>query len=63
MKTRINLNALFTACLKFVWLNIIWQFLELIFYNQIQPRIVDDIIGLFIFYYIYQTEKGRRQSA
>lgn len=63
MKIRINLNALFAASIKFICICVIWQFLELIFYNQIQPRAVDDIIGFFIYYYIYQTEKYRRQGS
>jgi hypothetical protein len=34
---------------------IIWQLLELIFYKEIQPRIVDDIMGVLFFQFIYQA--------
>lgn len=43
--------------IKFLLIGILWQVLELIFYGEIQPRIVDDIIGLFLFYYIYRSEQ------
>lgn len=34
---------------------IIWQVLELVFYKEIQPRIVDDIMGILFFVFIYQA--------
>lgn len=33
----------------------IWQLLELIFYKEIQPRIVDDIMGVLFFQFIYRA--------
>ena len=57
----INNKALFVTCLKAFKVAIIWQILELIFYSEIQSRIVDDIIWFFIFYYIYQAEKWKRK--
>jgi hypothetical protein len=36
-------------------LSVIWQLLELIFYKEIQPRIVDDIMGVLFFQFIYQA--------
>lgn len=36
-------------------LGIIWQALELIFYKEIQPRIVDDIMGILFFLFIYRA--------
>lgn len=36
-------------------LAVIWQLLELIFYKEIQPRIVDDIMGVLLFQFIYRA--------
>lgn len=40
---------------RYLVLVIIWQLLELIFYKEIQPRIVDDIMGVLFFQFIYQA--------
>lgn len=48
--------------LKFLLLILIWQMLELIFYHHIQPRIVDDIISIVLFWYMYQYEKFKHGS-
>ena len=53
MKTIIFLNA----CIKYILINVLWMELERIIYGKVQPRIVDDIIGLILFWYIYQAEK------
>lgn len=37
--------------------NAIWQSLELHFYGEIQQRIVDSIMGVFIFYSFYFNVK------
>lgn len=37
------------ATIKLELIVILWQILELIFYREIQPRIVDNIIGLIIY--------------
>lgn len=39
----------------YLLLGIVWQLLELIFYKEIQPRIVDDIMGLLFFQFIYRA--------
>ena len=41
----------------FALFNAIWQSLELHFYGEIQPSIVDSIIGVFIFYSFYLNVK------
>lgn len=35
----------------------IWQGLELYYYGEVQPSIVDSIIGVFIFYSFYLNVK------
>lgn len=44
------------AAFKWLALVMLWQFLEVLFYGEVQPRIVDDIIGFFLWYYIYKSE-------
>jgi len=60
MKFRINIVALVNASIKFLFIGFLWQLLELILYHQIQPRFVDDIISLFLFYYIFRAEERKR---
>jgi len=60
MKFRINIVALVNASIKFLFIGFLWQLLELILYHQIQPRFVDDIISLFLFYYIFRAEERMR---
>lgn len=43
------------AIVWYLLLGIIWQVLELIFYKEIQHRIVDDIMGVLFFFVIYQA--------
>lgn len=45
----------------YLLLGVIWQLLELIFYKEIQPRIVDDIMGVLFFQFIYRAmgDNGR----
>ena len=40
------------TCLIFTIISFIWQGLELYFYNEIQSRIVDDIIGFIMICFI-----------
>ena len=47
------------ACIKYILISVLWMALERIIYGKVQPRSVDDIIGLILFWYIYQAEKGR----
>lgn len=53
------LTAMANTCIKFLLIAILWQFLEVYFYGAVQPRIVDDIIGLFLFYYISKREEEK----
>ena len=52
-------RVFFNACIKYLLISVLWMTLERIIYGRVQPRIVDDIIGLILFWYIYQAEKGR----
>ncbi len=55
------MRLLFVASIKYILIVILWQALELIFYGVVQHRIVDDIIGIILFWYIYQCESRRLQ--
>lgn len=44
------------AIIKFMIFGFIWQRLEIKFYGEVQPRIVDDIMSLVLFYYILKGE-------
>ena len=35
------------------WISLIWRILEMIFYGETHLRIVDDVIWLILFRYIY----------
>ena len=48
--------SLFTAIFKFIVISLAWMALEKNFYGEVQPRIVDDIIGLVLFFYILKGE-------
>ena len=50
------MRLLFVASIKYILIVILWQALELIFYGVVQHRIVDGIIGIILFWYIYQCE-------
>ena len=49
-----KINSKFLVWLLFTEITIffIWQLLELILYKEIQPRLVDDIIGFIWTYYL-----------
>lgn len=51
------MRLLFVACIKYILIVILWQELEMVFYGAVQHRIVDDITGIILFWYIYQSEK------
>lgn len=53
-----NMIVFLNACIRYISISILWMVLECIIYGQVQPRIVDDIIGIILFWYIYQAEKG-----
>ena len=57
------MRLLFVASIKYILIVILWQALELIFYGVVQHRIVDDIIGIILFWYIYQCEsRGYKEN-
>ena len=41
---------------KYILICLAWMALEKHFYGEVQPRIVDDIIGLVLFFYILKGE-------
>lgn len=41
---------------KYMLISLAWMALEKHFYGEVQPRIVDDIIGLILFFYILKGE-------
>nr|UWG22158.1 MAG: hypothetical protein [Bacteriophage sp.] len=47
---------LIVALLKYIIICALWMELEIKLYGKVQPRIVDDIIGLILFYYILKSE-------
>ena len=51
------MNLFAKAAIKFIIICLLWQQLELKYYGCIQPREVDDIIGLILFYFILKGEK------
>lgn len=53
-------NILYT-CIIFTIIGAIWMLLELVFYNSVQNRIVDNIISVFIFISIYYNVKYYRE--
>lgn len=53
------MTAMANTCIKFLLIAIFWKFLEVHFYGAAQPRIVDDIIGLILFYYITRQEEEK----
>lgn len=48
--------SLFIAAGKYMLIGLAWMALEKHFYGEVQPRIVDDIIGLILFFYILKGE-------
>ena len=54
-------KAVLYTYITILLLNCIWEMLELIFYREIQPRIVDDIMALFFIPFIYLTFRYAKQ--
>ena len=52
-----TIRLLVNTSIKFLLIGILWQILELIFYGEVQPRAVDDVIGVFLYYYIFRSEQ------
>ena len=53
-----KIKQLSSACIKYILIVILWQALEMVFYGAVQHRVVDDIIGVILFWYIYRSEKS-----
>ena len=51
------MERIIKTCWWWIILALIWQGLELLFYGEIQPRIVDDIMGLLFLPFIYLSMK------
>lgn len=51
-----RLTPIEKTVIKVCLISLLWQVLELIFYGEVQPRAVDDIIAMFLIYYIYKGE-------
>lgn len=51
----VHMEKILKACWCFIILGLIWQGLELLLYGQIQHRVVDDIMGLLFFPFIYKS--------
>ena len=51
-----RLTPIEKTVIKVCLISLLWQVLELILYGEIQPRIVDDIVAMFLVYYIYKGE-------
>lgn len=47
------MDKILKTCWWFIILALVWQGLELLIYHQIQPRVVDDIMGLLFLPFIY----------
>lgn len=44
------------ACIAFLFVSdIIWKLLELIVYGEIQPRVVDDLMGIVFLYGMWKA--------
>ena len=46
----------------YLLLVMIWEFLELAIYGEVQPRIVDDIMSVLYFVFIYQAMKQGQEN-
>lgn len=44
----IRIMWVLTFLVVYLLVGIIWQFMELTFYGEVQPRVVDDIIALIL---------------
>lgn len=50
-----NMDRIMKTCWWYIILALVWQGLELLIYHQIQPRVVDDIMGLLYLPFIYKA--------
>lgn len=53
------MEKIMKSCWCFIILGLIWQGLELLLYGQIQHRVVDDIMGVLFFLFIYKAMENR----
>ena len=51
-----RLTPIEITAIKVCLICLLWMLLEWIFYKEVQPRTVDDIIAMFLIYYIYKGE-------
>lgn len=56
-KRKVFMDAFLTAIL----VSIVWQILEMVFYGKVQPRIVDEVVWLILWRYIYLAEKRKEE--
>lgn len=49
------MDRIIKMCWWYIVLALVWQGLELLIYRQIQPRVVDDIMGLLFLPFIYKA--------
>lgn len=56
------MKQMYKTCWWFLILSLIWQGLELIIYGEIQPRVVDDIMGLLFIPFIWKTFENRNSK-
>ena len=49
------MDRIIKTCLWYIVLSLVSQGLELLIYHQIQPRVVDDIMGLLFLPFIYKA--------
>ena len=47
------MDKILKTCWWYIVLALVWQGLELLIYHQIQPGVVDDIMGLLYLPFIY----------
>lgn len=50
------MERIFRTYMWFILLALIWQGLELLIYKEIQPRVVDDIMGVLFLPFIWKAE-------
>lgn len=68
MKQDQTASVLIITGILFLAFSALWMWLELLCYGEVQPRIVDDIIGFIMLYSFYlnvrgalnQSKKGRQ---
>lgn len=57
-KRKVSMDAFLTAIL----VRIAWMILEMVSYGEVQPRIVDDVVWLILWRYIYLAKWRRTEE-